>query len=166
LLDAEEVNGILSTADERWRRLDQRAWRTGLVPAPAPWQAAARAAGAVTVGRSFATTHRWLWLQWSPLVSAADARAGLAAVNDPAAAVSNPRAEVELVRRRVIEPAPAVAGAEVVTAREDDTTGPEPVHTLSCAAGRHLLVLSASGDGWQWPDVVALAELQLSRLPG
>lgn len=165
LLDADQLAGVVQSADgERWRRLDQRSWRTGVVAEPAPWQAAARAANLVTVWCSFACGDRWLWLQWSPLISAADARLGLAAASDVKAGLPNLRAQVALVSSCDVEPPPVVVGADQVTAREDVTTGPGPVRTLGCTSGKNLLLLCASGDGWSWPEVASLAEAQIAAL--
>jgi transposase len=165
LLDADVVASVVQSTDgERWRLLDQRSWRTGVVAEPAPWQTAARAANLVTVWRSFVCGHRWLWVQWSPLTSDTDARAGLATASATTAGLANLRAEIVVVSSRDLDPPPVVAGADQVTAREDATTGPGPVRTLRCASGKHLLVLSASGDGWSWPEVVSLAEAQIAAL--
>ncbi len=169
LLDAPDLDAhALTGADsQRWRRLDQRTWRTGGVAHPQPWQAAARAAGSVTAWRSLQAGPRpqWLWLQWSPLASAAGAAEALTAAADPALALRNVHAEVESTELRVLQPAPVVAGADRVSATQEHTTGPDPVRTLRCTAGRHLVLLCASGGGWDWPAVAALAEEQLRRLP-
>lgn len=171
LLDAPdlEANAPIEVAasPQRWRRSDQRTWRTGAVPNPQPWQAAARAVGSVTAWRSLrgGPKPQWLWLQWTPLASTADAHAALAAVGDPAFGLRNLRAKVESTGKTIIDPAPAINGADRVTAIQEHNSGPGPVFTLHCAAGRHLLVLCASGEGWTLPALVTLAELQLSQLP-
>lgn len=151
---------------QRWRRLDQRTWRTGAVAKPQPWQAAARALGSVTAWRSFQAgpQPQWLWLQWAPMASTAGAAEALAAVEDPAFSVRNLRAKIETVERRTLQPPPAVSGADRVTATEEHTTGPDLVLTLRCIAGRHLVLLCASGEGSDWSALVTLAELQLRRL--
>ena len=165
LLDGPDLEDAAADP-QQWRRLDQRTWRTGAVADAQPWQVAARAAGSVTAWRSLAAgRHRWLWLQWSPMATPADARAALAAADDPALELNNPRARVEREGRQALEPAPQVAGADRVTAIEEHTTGPDPVRTLRVTAGRHVVLLCASGQGWSWPALVALAELQLPRLP-
>ena len=170
LLDAEDLDGntLLEMAQpQRWRRLDQRTWRTGAVAEPQAWQAAARAVGSVTAWRSLGAgpEPQWLWLQWSPLASADGAGQALVAAEDAAFQLGNLGARVETVELRAPQPPPVVAGADRVTATQEHTTGPDPVLTLRCVAGRHLVLLCASGAGWDWPALVALAELQLRRLP-
>lgn len=134
---------------------------------PLPWQAAARAAGSVTAWRSLAALPQpqGLWLQWSPMASAVDADEALTAAEDPALGLRNLRANVERLERRVLQPPPAVKGADRVTATEDQTTGPDPVYTLRCTAGRHLVLLCASGVAWNWSALAQVAELQLARMP-
>ena len=166
LLDADDLSDAV-VPGRQWQRLDQRTWRTGAVADPRPWQSAARAAGSVTAWRSLADVRQasWLWVQWSPLATPAGAAEALAAADDPALALRNRRATVESVRRRGLAPPPVVDGADGVTATEEQTTGPDPVRTLRCTAGRHLVLLCASGAGWTRPALVTLAERQLSRLP-
>ena len=157
LLDADDLPGT------GWRRRDQRSWRTGAVAEPQPWQATASAAGLVTVWRSFSAGPRGLWLQWAPLLTPADAELAMAHATQLGTGLRNLRGKVQLTARRDLDPAPGVAGARLVSATEEDTTG-SPVLTLRCVAGAALLVLCASGPGWSWPDVVSVAELQLARL--
>lgn len=169
LLDAPDLEFLAppGVADpQRWRRLDQRTWRTGAVASPLPWQAAARAAGSVTAWRSLEAGPRpqSLWLQWSPMASTAGAAEALAAAANPASGIKNTDAKVES-RGLLAVAAPAVSHADRVTATEERTTGPDPVRTLRCLAGRHLVVFSASGGGWDWSALTTLAELQLRRLP-
>lgn len=169
LLDAAdlEANGPSGVADpQRWRRLDQRTWRTGAVADPQPWQAAARAAGSVTAWRSLQAGPRpqSLWVQWSPMASAAGAVEALAAAANPASGIRNTGATVESVELLSVPP-PAISQADRVTATEERTTGPDPVRMLRCVAGRHLVLLCASGGEWDWSTLATLAQLQLSRLP-
>ena len=170
LLDAPDLESFAArgtSEPQRWSRLDQRTWRTGAVADPRPWQTAARAAGSVTAWRSLQAgpAPRWLWLQWSPMASPAGAVEALAAAGETASGVRNLRARVRSGERRDVQPPPAVAGADQVCATDEETTGPDPVLTLRCVTGRHLVLLCASGQGWHWPALVALAELQLRRLP-
>ena len=158
LLDADELPGT------GWRRLDQRSWRTGNVADPQPWQAAAHAARSITVWRSFSAGPRGLWLQWAPLLTPADAELAMAHATQLGTGLRNLRGKVQLTARRDLDPAPGVAGARLVSATEEDTTGSSPVLTLRCVAGAALLLLCASGPGWSWPDVVSVAERQLARL--
>jgi hypothetical protein len=145
--------------------MDERTWRTGVVADPAPWQAAARAGGSVTAWRSFTDAERYLWIQCAPLASATDAAAALAAASSPSAGLRNNQAQVGVISRRDVDPLPVVRGASQVTATEETTTGPGLVHTLRCTTGLHVVVLCASGPGWDWPAVAALADAQLNRLP-
>lgn len=170
LLDASDLvanEPISASGFGLWRRLDQRAWRTGAVASPRPWQVAARAAGSLTVWRSLVCRPRgpWLWVQWIPLVDATDAAQALVAAQDPTMGLRNLRADVETLARRDLQSPPVVVGADLVSATEEDTTDPGTVLTLRCTAGRHLVVLCAAGAGWDWPALVSLAELQLPRLP-
>jgi hypothetical protein len=158
LLDADDLPGT------GWRRRDQRSWRTGAVAEPQPWQATASAAGLVTVWRSFSAGPRWLWLQYAPLITSADADQAMTHAAQPEAGLRNLRAKVQATARRDLDPPPAVNGARLVSATEDDTTGSSPVLTLRCVAGVFVLVICASGPGWSWPEVVAVAERQLTRL--
>jgi hypothetical protein len=157
LLDPEALPGT------GWRRLDQRTWRTGAVADPEPWQSAARAAGSVTAWCSFNGGKQWLWIQTTPLADAADAAAALATAGNPTASLRNLHARVQTVARREPEP-PVVVGADLVSATEQTTTGPEPVYTLRCTAGACIIVLCASGSGWTWEQVTGLAEQQLRLL--
>jgi hypothetical protein len=157
LLDAAALPG------SGWRRMDQRTWRTGAVANPDPWQSAARAAGSVTAWRSFKNDQQWLWIQTTPLADAADAAAALATAGNPAASLRNLRARVHTVDRREPE-LPVVLGADIVSATEETTSGPDSVYTLRCAAGASILVLCASGSGWNWERVTQLAERQLLLL--
>jgi hypothetical protein len=157
LLDPEALPGT------GWRRLDQRTWRTGAVADPEPWQSAARAAGSVTAWCSFNGGKQWLWIQTTPLADAADAAAALATAGNPTASLRNLHARVQTVARREPEP-PVVVGADLVSATEQTTTGPEPVYTLRCTAGACIIVLCTSGSGWTWEQVTGLAEQQLRLL--
>jgi hypothetical protein len=160
LLEADDLPG------DGWRRRDQRSWRTGDVADPRPWQAAARAAGSITVWRSFSAGPRWLWVQWAPLLTPTDAALAMAHAAQPGAGLRNLRAEVQVSARRDLDPPPGVAGAGLVTATEEETTGASSVLTLRCVAGSSVVVICASGPGWSWPEVVAVAERQLARLGG
>ena len=57
-----------------------------------------------------------------------------------------------------------MVGADLVSATEETTTGPEPVYTLRCTADGYILVLCASGSGWNWEQVTQIAEQQLRLL--
>lgn len=170
LLDAADLEAAAaagSAPPQRWRRVDQRSWRTGEVPSPEPWQAAARAARSITAWRSLQAGPRpqWLWVQWSPMACADDASSALTAAEDIASNLPNRGAAVDIVSQQRVSRPPAVAGADQLSATEQQTTGAHPVLLLRCTAGRHLVLLCASGDGWTWPSLAALAQLQLQRLP-
>jgi hypothetical protein len=168
-LGARRARDLLLRADDLpgagWQQEDQRSWRTGAVAAAERWQQAARATGSVTVRRSFADGARWLWVQCTPLACPVDGTEALLAASSSGARTPDPRADVRVVGRADLVPPPVVSGAERVTATQETTTGPGIVLTLRCLAGAHLVVLGASGAGWTWPALVAVAERQLGRLP-
>jgi hypothetical protein len=151
-----------------WTVKDERTWRTG-VDATTDWQRRAKAAGCVTAWRSFEQIgrSRWLWIQATPLVDAADAVSALADL--PARMLRNLGAKVRVVEEReVAPPAPlTTATAWAVEQRAEGRIGASVTLLLISAVGRNLVAVAGSGLGqpWTWDDIGQLAQRQATRLP-
>jgi hypothetical protein len=153
--------------DGDWRLRDERTWRTGATNAGAPWAERAQSMGSVTAWRSFEETGdgSWVWLQTSPLASAADADEAMRVIPDRL--VANLRAKVTPTAERDVEGV-HVAGADVTWAREIHAEGKSVGQSvnllLAVAAGRFVVVASLSGSAPSWESLARLVERQLERL--
>jgi hypothetical protein len=162
LIEASDLPG------DSWRQLDERTWRAGEADPDIGWAQRAKQAGSVTAWRSFEqpAASRWLWIQMSPLASPDDADAALDDV--PGRMLKNHRAEVEVVSEQEISP-PSVPHASRVWAYTQETRGRRGSGEALYLATRVddvLAVTAASGQdgGWSWPDVIAIATLQCTRI--
>ena len=168
---AEALAQMLEPQDlpgQGWTIIDQRTWRTGS-DATTDWQRRAKAAGCVTAWRSFEQTGgaRWLWIQTTPVVDAADAVSALTDLPDRM--LRNLGAKVRVVdEREVLPPAPLTLDtAWALEQRVEGNIGESINLMLIWAAARNVIALAASSLGlpWTWDQVSELAQRQATRLP-
>lgn len=157
---------LLVPADlgEDWRVVAERSWRSGTGGSAAAQRA--RAAGSVTVWRSFRTRDRsgWVWCQVTPLAGEQDASETLSKLGERF--LRNPRAKVSLSSQRQVEP-PHIPGADQLWACEQQTTGKAGAGSsllLGVRVGSVVAVLAASGSAASWPLVAAAGERLVSRI--
>lgn len=152
-----------------WEQRDERTWRTGEAGPETSWAIRARDVGSVTAWRSFERRDgsQGLWCQLTPLASPEDAASAL--VDLPSRMLANLRADVEVVASRAVAP-PVVPGAEHVWAQEQTTLGSRGegvVRFLAATVGEQLFAVCAAGDeGWAWPGIIGLAQVQAARIKG
>lgn len=134
LLDIADLDHALPST--LWDLADAGSWRTGIAGDAQPaWQAAAHAAGSVTVWRTYTSEDgHALEVQIVQLASPADAADALAAVSDPARRL-----------RRGGSPA------------DDDQL---EVGTT----GAYLVQAFGSGDAWEPTDLAAVVTAQIAKL--
>ena len=165
ILEAKDLPG------EGWKRIDQRAWRAGILGAPTPWSERARASHNLVSFRSFEQVgaSRWLFFQVNPLVSHEDAMAALAN-HDLGSGLRNLRSEVTIVDSYPIEGL-SVPGFEAVRELDQNTTGPRGASKARSFYGVVgntfiLAAFSCLGDRWSWDEVHSIAQTQALRLKG
>ena len=166
-----ELSRLLSAGDLEgtgWRKLDERAWRTGKSGNDAPWALRAREAGLLTAWRSFEQTgaQRWMWAQISPLVSVSDADEALSTSADRF--LRNFRATVTVVEHVDAQPL-ELSGQPSGWAFQQRTHGPKGEgESLYCGfvVGQTVAVLAASAlrGSWDWPELQRVAQRQADLL--
>jgi hypothetical protein len=151
-----------------WKKLDQRAWRTGFFPNPSDAARRARDVESVSAIRSFQQADfRWVWIEVIPLVSASDAESMLPSL--PALFVSNPRAKVTVTTERRLEPNEIPDAAAYPFVYEQLTVGERGAGVARYVAGTvghivFIVAFSALSADVPWADVAAVAAAQTSKI--
>jgi hypothetical protein len=151
-----------------WKKLDQRAWRTGFFPNPSEAARRARDVESVSAIRSFEQANsRWVWIEVIPFVSAPDAESMLPTL--PALFVSNPRAKVTVTTERRLDPHEAPDVASYPFVYEQSTVGQRGAGVSRYVAGTvghivFIVAFSALSADVSWADVAAVAAAQTSKI--
>lgn len=155
---------------ERWRRADQRTYRTAYASRDTTWGANARSVRSVSVWRSFVTRRRTRYLQLNlvPLATIDDVPEAMEAART--GGLRNFRARVRIVETVDVELPTGVVGASNVRGVEQTTRGrglDGIVRTLYFTVGRFLVTFVATGvyHTWTWDELLDLAARQAARLP-
>lgn len=150
-----------------WELLDQRSWRTGAMPIPIDEAARAHHAGSWTAWRSFQQSGqtRWAWIEIMPFTSNTDALSAVSSI--PTWLMSNAGAKVAIVEER--NPDESETGAThlwVLEQRTIGSDGPSATRYVADVVDNVLFIVAgtASGDGWDWSAVSALAERQAAKI--
>lgn len=165
---SEVLQQLLSVEDldsDRWRRLDERTWRTGSQAGDQAWARRAAATGSITGWRSFKAAGRGLWIQISPMASSDDARAALGQA--PGLLLKNLRSTVTITESVDAE-APAIPGASDAWAHEQRTTGRDGSGTsllLAFVRGNSLVAAGVGGTPpWQWKEFADIMTAQALKI--
>ena len=154
----------------RWRRVDQRTYRTGYAHDDDAWAVNARAVSSVSAWRAYVNRRMRMYLQVQlvPLASVDDAPAALEAAR--AGELNNFRNRVTTLSTTEAEIGQdAVVGATNVTATEREIGGRDEtslVRTLYFNVGRYVVILVATDiyGGWTWDNVIGCALAQVAKL--
>jgi hypothetical protein len=151
-----------------WKPMSQRTWPTGAKGPRTEWAARARAAGSLTVWRSFQnrSVRQWLWLQIVPLLSIADAHAEFKQIRERGLRHQGARVRVQSEKDVAIDPFP---GASKIWAHEQQIVGlagPGVNKLLVVAVGSNVIVACSSGAPVvNWQAMAGLAAKQAQRVP-
>lgn len=154
----------------RWRRVDQRTWRTGYANQDEEWAVNAQEVGSVSAWRAYVRrrSRQYIQVQLVPLASTADVPAALEAAR--AGRLNNFRHRIATLSTADVELGrDAVVGASNVSAteREIATSGESSlVRTIYFNVGRVVVTIVATDlyGHWTWDAVVGCAIAQVGRL--
>jgi hypothetical protein len=165
--------GMLLKRDELpgtgWRRLDQRAWLTGVVGEASDAARRAYAVESVSAIRSFKQGRsRGLLVEVIPFVSASDAESVLPTI--PALFVRNRRAKTAVTTERRLEPHEVPELAAYPFVYEQSTVGRRGAGVCRYVAGTveqvvFIIAFAAYGaDNVPWAEVASVAKSQASKI--